>query len=66
VEQVESIVLNVGAVSLDLSDLGLTEVPASVAQLTNLQSLYLYYNQLTSTVWLKFGYPFYAANAFLL
>jgi internalin A len=40
--------LKTGVVVLDLSELGLTEVPEEIAQLTNLQALYLYNNQLTS------------------
>ncbi|PSN10307.1 serine/threonine protein kinase [filamentous cyanobacterium CCT1] len=36
-----------GAVELDLSELGLTEIPESLGQLANLTELYLYQNQLT-------------------
>jgi internalin A len=39
--------LEAGAVELDLSDLGLTEIPELIAQLTNLQDLDLRNNQLT-------------------
>jgi Leucine Rich Repeat (LRR) protein len=37
-----------GATELDLSYLGLTEIPPEIGQLTNLQSLFLYNNQLSS------------------
>jgi internalin A len=40
--------LETEAIELDLSQLELREVPKSIAQLTNLQELYLYGNQLTS------------------
>jgi internalin A len=40
--------LETEAIELDLSQLELREVPKSIAQLTNLQTLYLYDNQLTS------------------
>jgi internalin A len=40
--------LKTGAVELDLSDLGLTEIPELIAQLTNRQELYLDNNKLTS------------------
>jgi internalin A len=40
--------LKFGEVALDLSDLGLTTVPEAIANLTNLQTLYLNGNQLTS------------------
>ena len=34
-------------IKLNLSGLGLTQIPAELGQLTNLQKLYLQYNQLT-------------------
>ena len=35
------------AITLDLSDMGLTQVPKEIGQLASLQELYLYTNQLT-------------------